>query len=427
MPIQSLRASCNALKRMGMNVEYHEFPDSGHKIVPEERLMIKRFLLQQLPPTTTKPRAMVNSTYSRPRSAVTSEHAVPHELYWKSQIALQDKAKSTAQESTSGWRVVGPCQDKSQSLNVLDTAEGQNETNDHATGEQRVKISVPRLLAGKLGIKLTSDMCVASFCHAGAQGFGWELRDRIVEVNGMPTTCQSAFAREWDKAKNQLPVFFTVCRKGEVVEVPTINQEEQPMDVPDLQVVDVVTQVSDPSVDIQQKQVPKYSTQVVEKVVEVTHVLREEVVVEAPQSQIADFLRQDAIAQAEEGVEQISRVSMQYGEKVIERKERIQQPTPSVATTAMPITTATLPATTAYTNSMVGTTGVVGTTLPTYTGGYRVGVVGGHAGGEVGGYTGGAIGTIGSTGGAVGGYTETAIGSVGAIGTVGNAVGAFRR
>merc|ERR1711906_37522 len=82
-----------------------------------------------------------------------------------------------------------------------------------------------------------------------------------------------------------------------IVEVPTVVQEEQPVEVPEVQVVDVITQVSVPTVEIVQKQVPTYQTQVVEKVVEVPHVLVEEVAVEVPQIQTTEVLRQDAVAQ----------------------------------------------------------------------------------------------------------------------------------
>merc|ERR1711879_549928 len=82
--------------------------------------------------------------------------------------------------------------------------------------------------------------------------------------------------------------------------------------------------VSVPTVEIAQKQVATYQTQVVEKVVEVPHVLTEEVAVEVPQIQTAEVVRQDAVAQTREVVKQIPRVSMQYRERVVELREQIQ-------------------------------------------------------------------------------------------------------
>merc|ERR1712070_1072489 len=96
-------------------------------------------------------------------------------------------------------------------------------------------------------------------------------------------------------------------------------------EVPEVQTVDVITQVSVPSVEIKQKQVPCWETQVVEKVVEVPHVLREEVAVEVPQVQTAEVLRQDAVAQTKEVVKQIPRVSMQYRERVVELRDQIRE------------------------------------------------------------------------------------------------------
>merc|ERR1719157_430403 len=80
-----------------------------------------------------------------------------------------------------------------------------------------------------------------------------------------------------------------------------------------------------PTVQIAEKQVPTWSTQVVEKVVEVPHVLREEQVVEVPQIQTCEVVRQDAVAQTKEVIKQIPRVQMQYRERVVELRDQIQQ------------------------------------------------------------------------------------------------------
>ena len=74
-----------------------------------------------------------------------------------------------------------------------------------------------------------------------------------------------------------------------------------------MQVVEVITQVSVPTVQIAEKQVPTWSTQVVEKIVEVPHVLREEQAVEVPQIQTCEVIRQDAVAQTREVIKQIPR------------------------------------------------------------------------------------------------------------------------
>merc|ERR1719454_108114 len=97
-------------------------------------------------------------------------------------------------------------------------------------------------------------------------------------------------------------------------------------------------------VQIREKQVATYETQVVEKIVEVPQVLIEEVPVEVPQIQTAEVLRQDAVAQTKEVVKQIPRVNMQYRERVIEMKEQIREefvaptyaPVPTVVETIAP-------------------------------------------------------------------------------------------
>merc|ERR1719454_931160 len=78
-------------------------------------------------------------------------------------------------------------------------------------------------------------------------------------------------------------------------------------------------------VQIREKQVATFTTEVVEKLVEVPQVLIEEVPVEVPQIQTAEVLRQDAVAQTKEVVKQIPRVNMQYRERVIEMKEQIRE------------------------------------------------------------------------------------------------------
>lgn len=50
VPISSFQRSRDALARLGMHVEYHEFPDAGHAIVDAEVDVVVKFLQRRLPP-----------------------------------------------------------------------------------------------------------------------------------------------------------------------------------------------------------------------------------------------------------------------------------------------------------------------------------------------------------------------------------------
>jgi len=79
-------------------------------------------------------------------------------------------------------------------------------------GKKRQEVRVPRLLDGKLGVKLKGGTLVVGFDHPEAEHFGWQLNDEIVEVNSNEVTDRDSFAREYMKAKKTLPIVFTVFR-----------------------------------------------------------------------------------------------------------------------------------------------------------------------------------------------------------------------
>lgn len=154
------------------------------------------------------------------------------------------------------------------------------------------------------------------------------------------------------------------------------------MEVPEVQVVDVIAQVSVPTVEIVQKQVAIYETQVVEKVVEVPHVLREEIPVDVPQIQTAEVLRQDAVAQIREVVKQIPRVSMQYRGYGGSMVETFAPATQTLQMNPLPFPSQVIPSG-GYVGTQTFRGGVVGGTVVgggVYGGGYTSGVYGGGFG-----------------------------------------------
>jgi len=79
----------------------------------------------------------------------------------------------------------------------------------------RKQVIVPRLLEGKLGVKLKGGMYVVGFDHIEAKEFGWHLHDEIIEVNGKAVSDRDSFAKEYVEAKKKLPISFTVLRGAE--------------------------------------------------------------------------------------------------------------------------------------------------------------------------------------------------------------------
>merc|ERR1712194_269451 len=128
----------------------------------------------------------------------------------------------------------------------------------------------------------------------------------------------------------QIPVSVMKYTEKIVPYAVTI-EEERPLEVPQVLTVEITTQRPNPqyqqipTVELRNKEVICWETQVVEKVVEVPHVLREEVAVEVPQIQTCEVLRQDAVAQTKEVIKQIPRVQMQYRERVVELRDQVRQ------------------------------------------------------------------------------------------------------
>jgi len=76
------------------------------------------------------------------------------------------------------------------------------------------------------------------------------------------------------------------------VDVPGVLNVEVPVEVPEVQVAEAITEVPVPTVQLVEKPIPKVMTEVVEKIQEVPQVLIEEQLVEVPQVQVAEVIRQ---------------------------------------------------------------------------------------------------------------------------------------
>jgi len=98
---------------------------------------------------------------------------------------------------------------------------------------------------------------------------------------------------EYQYIDKQIPKFMTETRE-QIVEVPQVLYEERLVEVPQIQVAEVIRQVPKHNVQQVQKGIPKVSTQVVEKVVQIPTSLISETAVEVPQIQVIEVLKQTA-------------------------------------------------------------------------------------------------------------------------------------
>jgi len=85
-----------------------------------------------------------------------------------------------------------------------------------------------------------------------------------------------------------------------------------------VQIVELATQVLKPHWEHVDKPVPKFTTQVRERVVEVPQVLVEEKIVEIPQANIVEVTREELAPVYQEVVREIPVITMNYVERVVE-------------------------------------------------------------------------------------------------------------
>jgi len=127
---------------------------------------------------------------------------------------------------------------------------------------------------------------------------------------------------EYQYIDKQIPKFMTEARE-QIVEVPQVLYEERLVEVPQVQVAEVIRQVPKHTVQTVQKTIPKVSTQVVEKVVPVPTSLISETAVEVPQVQVIEVLKQTASSQQQQRIVQTGIQWQQpvSREMVVERTE----------------------------------------------------------------------------------------------------------
>merc|ERR1712037_133463 len=92
---------------------------------------------------------------------------------------------------------------------------------------------------------------------------------------------------------------------------------ERPVEVPEVNYVDVVTQVLQPRQEYREKQVPLIEIQARERVVEVPQVLRKEVVVPVPEVIVAEAIKQMPEPIVQQAPKQIPKPVMEYVTKEI--------------------------------------------------------------------------------------------------------------
>merc|ERR1712037_869458 len=113
---------------------------------------------------------------------------------------------------------------------------------------------------------------------------------------------------------------------------------ERPVEVPEVNYVDVVTQVLQPRQEYREKQVPRFEVQARERVVEVPQVLRKEVVVPVPEVIVAEAVKQVPEPIVQQAPKQIPKPVMEYVTKEIAVTPNVevvtQQPAMQVAVNA---------------------------------------------------------------------------------------------
>jgi len=84
------------------------------------------------------------------------------------------------------------------------------------TPAEHADVTVPKLFGGKLGVRLRMEgLVVTGFDEPKAAELGWRQGDEIIAVKGNPVKNKEDFKKELAKARSQLPIVFTVLRRGE--------------------------------------------------------------------------------------------------------------------------------------------------------------------------------------------------------------------
>merc|ERR1740121_2733801 len=116
-----------------------------------------------------------------------------------------------------------------------------------------------------------------------------------------------------------MPRFRIEIQEREV-EVPSALQQERGVEVPEVQLVDIVTQVAKPYTEYVDKRVPLVETQAVERTIEVPQTL---------QVQVAEAIRQVLEPTVQQSVKEVPRVEMEYVERVVQVESRLQDGSPA--------------------------------------------------------------------------------------------------
>jgi hypothetical protein len=108
-----------------------------------------------------------------------------------------------------------------------------------------------------------------------------------------------------------------------VVEVPQFLKAERPKEETVVTVADLITEVLKTEVQYVEKPVPRVETEIVERNMEVPQMLYEERPVDVAQVQFAEQMRQELYPHVQQVVREIPKVKMEYVEKVVEVSSKI--------------------------------------------------------------------------------------------------------
>jgi len=109
---------------------------------------------------------------------------------------------------------------------------------------------------------------------------------------------------------------YVLQAQERIVDVAGILNVEVPVEVPMIQTAEAITQVPVAEIQIIEKQIPKVMTEAIEKIQEVPQILIEEQLVEVPQIQTCETVRQVQNVMVQQVQKGVPRVQTQVVEKV---------------------------------------------------------------------------------------------------------------
>eukprot|EP00913_Durusdinium_trenchii_P023195 g21774.t1 len=165
--------------------------------------------------------------------------------------------------------------------------------------------------------------------------FNWKFEGLM----GMVEVCVQVPKAHYTEVPKEFPKVVLEPREV-AVEVPVLVREERPVEVPQVQAVQLVRQRLCPTSQTVDKPVPFIQTQVKEKQVQVPVLLQEEAITEVPQQQVVEIKREDLQPIAEEVVKKVPRYEVTYVEKVVEVQS---QDAAGTVPTMMPLPTEPAP------------------------------------------------------------------------------------